>query len=46
MSQFSGAPVLAKRKVRRAKPRPEIDRKALREKINKQFSKTLEYLAK
>lgn len=35
----SGAP-------RVAKPQPNIDRKALRAQINKQFSKTLEYLGK
>ncbi|MEL7719019.1 hypothetical protein AAG598_03155 [Citromicrobium bathyomarinum] len=29
-----------------AKPQPQIDRRALRAEINKQFSKTLEYLAK
>lgn len=29
-----------------AKPQPQVDRKALRAQINKQFSKTLEYLAK
>jgi hypothetical protein len=28
-----------------AKPQPQVDRKALRAQINKQFSKTLEYLA-
>ena len=36
----------AKRQPIAARPRPDVDHEALRDDINKRFSKSLEYLAK
>ena len=46
MLKFADQAANDTRAPRLAKPRQKIDRKKLRAEINKQFSKTLEYLAK
>lgn len=44
MVKLAEKPVI--RTARVAKPQPGMDREAIRAKINKQYSKTLEYLAR
>lgn len=46
MLKYAPAATVDKRAPRKAKPQPQVDRKKLRVAINKQFAKTLAYLAK